>query len=118
MKEIWKKVRGLRRVEVSNLGNVRTRWLHKIKYLKPMIAKTKVGSYLRVSITPEDTGEQKEVLIHVLVANAFVKKPKDKDGRKLDVNHKDRDKHNNKSDNLEWLTRSKNLIHANQTEKP
>ena len=34
--EEWKKLERFRRLEVSNLGNVRTVWAHKVKLLKPI----------------------------------------------------------------------------------
>lgn len=48
--------------------------------------------------------------VHRLVAKLFVenKDPKNK----TDVNHKDGNKLNNIADNLEWVTKSENMIHA------
>lgn len=112
--EEWRKVPGYRRLEVSNLGNVRTVWEHKIKPLKPMEMKTTVGSYLKVSVTDEVTGIQRQIGIHNLVAEVFVDKPKNVN-EKIEPNHEDGDKHNNRSDNLTWMTRRENLKHAVDT---
>lgn len=110
-KEIWKKIKGLRDVEVSNLGRVRRIWDHKVSYLQPIKARTKRGTYLKVSVTDEKSGVQSQPLIHVLVAEAHVSKPKDK-GEDLEVNHKDGDKWNNRASNLKWVTRSENVKHS------
>lgn len=50
------------------------------------------------------------LLVHRLVAEAFVEKPKDWN-EKWDVNHKDCDKENNHWSNLEWVTHQQNLVH-------
>lgn len=113
--EEWRKVPGFRRLEVSNLGNARTIWEHKVKQLKPMEMKTTVGSYLKVSVTKEDTGKQIQIGLHNLVAEVFVEKPINVEGKKIEPNHSDGDKHNNAATNLEWMTRSQNLQHAIDT---
>jgi hypothetical protein len=85
--EEWRKVPGFRRLEVSNLGNARTIWTHKVKQLKPMEMKTTVGSYLKISVTKEDTGKQIQIGLHNLVAEVFVDKPINQDGKKIEPNH-------------------------------
>lgn len=108
--EEWKKLERFRRLEVSNLGNVRTVWTHKTKQLKPMQMKTSVGSYLKVSVTEVTTGKQIQIGIHNLVSEAFIEKHQSSE--KLEPNHIDGDKQNNAVNNLEWTTRSENLKHA------
>lgn len=51
----------------------------------------------------------KSYRVHRLVAETFLK---DSKYYGLDVNHKDGNKQNNNLDNLEWCTRSYNIIHA------
>ena len=56
---------------------------------------------------------QKTISIHRLVANAFVSNPDPIS--KTDINHKDGNKLNNNFLNLEWVTKSENMIHAFST---
>lgn len=71
---------------------------------------TSVGSYLAISVR---RGLQfYHALVHLLVAEAFLGPPH---GDRCEVNHKDGDKHNNCYKNLEWASRTENLIHAYKT---
>lgn len=81
-------------------GNVRNG-----KWLKPIPSN---AGYLRIHTCIN--GKRKKVMIHRLVAAAFVPKP----SGKTEVNHKDGNKFNNAADNLEWVTPSENFIHALQ----
>jgi len=101
--EIWKPLPITPLYEISNLGRVR-RVGRKILKQQRM-----TSGYLFVVIC--DGESQKQYGIHQLVAMAFHGMP---NGR-LDVNHKDGNKHNNCEDNLEWMTRSDNQRHAADT---
>lgn len=117
-KEIWKPVKGLEeRYEVSNLGRVKSKggevpvpnggtriWPERIMKL----GRTNFG-YLKVGLRTND-GE-KVYFVHRLVAEVFSDNPYGK----LQVNHIDGDKTNNKADNLEWVTPSENTRHALRT---
>ena len=56
---------------------------------------------------------EKTYLIHVLLAETFIRKPES--NRKLEVNHRDGNKNNFDLKNLEWVTRKENIQHAVQT---
>lgn len=98
--EEWKDIDGYEGLyQISNLGRVKSLKFGKEKILKPR--KNKTG-YLYIGLHKE--GKFKLFLIHRLVAQVFIKN--------LDnlpqVNHKDEDKLNNISTNLEWCNREYN----------
>jgi hypothetical protein len=77
---------------------------YKSQYISPAISK--IGYYY-VCIKNKDR-ERKHMYVHRLVALAYIPNPDDKP----DVNHKDGDKSNNHVNNLEWITKSDNTVHA------
>lgn len=66
---------------------------------------TRLG-YLRVGISNENG--RKRFLVHRLVAMAWIERP----DFGTEINHIDGVKSNNRPENLEWSTRSKNVKHA------
>lgn len=88
---------------VDNKGRIFS--LKNNMYLKPEVSG---GGYLRVQLSKN--GEKQKFLVHRLVAQYFVK---NKEG-KPEVNHKDGNKLNNKSSNLEWVTRKENEQHSSR----
>jgi len=113
MIEIWKKVEGFNRYEVSNLGRVRSLdwWTYTIGkgFLKPgRVLKLKNSRYLQVHLYEGKVS--KYFLVHRLVAETFLGRSED-----LQVNHIDGNRHNNKLINLEWVTASRNVRHAYET---
>lgn len=102
LKEIWKDVSGYEdRYAVSTKGKVYSKKLKKC--LQPI--KTKKG-YLSIELWRNY--KRKVVKIHRLVAETFLENP----FSKKEINHKDGNKHNNCVENLEWCTRSENMLHA------
>lgn len=98
--------------EISNMGNVkclpRKKGFGKGWYTKPKIRKyylTNAG-YAMVQLIKDKTKHRRT--LHRLVAFHFIPNPKNKP----QVNHKDKNKLNNKVENLEWATRSENMLHA------
>ena len=102
MKEIWVNIPEYDDYQISNLGRVRSYKKNKITILHSWIANT---GYMTVCL------DNKKYSIHRLVANAFIKKEKDKNC----VNHIDGNKLNNSIDNLEWVTYKENTQHAYKT---
>ena len=77
---------------ISNKGKVVSFCGNKYKILKPDLS----TGYERVKING------KNILIHRLVADAFISIPKGK----TEVHHKDENPRNNTAENLEWLTQT------------
>lgn len=95
--EQWKEVTDTKgKYFVSNKGRIKSLQYYKAMILKPYINQ---GGYLRVDIDIE--GSRRSVLVHRLVAAAFLPLPERID---LQLHHKDLNKNNNAADNLEWLT--------------
>ena len=78
------------------------------RILKPRYYK---DGYLRVTLCKN--GKSKTKKVHRLVAGAFIPNPKGF----LEVNHKDENKSNNESSNLEWCTHKYNMNHGTLKER-
>ena len=100
--EIWKEhpyFNGM--VQFSNLGRIKS--FYRFKEGKILNNRDiDCYGYARVVIN------HKKYKFHRYIAELFVPNPENK----LEVNHKDGNKLNNRADNLEWTTRSENQKHA------
>ena len=105
--EIWKDIKDYEGLyQVSNLGRIRSldRLVkHAFKGYSRLKGKIKpcrknTHGYLNINLCKD--GKAKTLLIHRLVAQAFLPNP----DNLPEVNHKDENKENNRVDNLEWCT--------------
>lgn len=104
--EIWKTITDYPNYQVSNYGNIKNIRFNRI---------------LKCTITPYgykvcSLGKNKfykSYFVHRLVASAFVDNPNNYPC----VNHKDENKLNNNSNNLEWCTQTYNHNYGNAIEK-
>ena len=107
--EEWRDVIGYEGLyQVSNMGRVKSFCEQFVRILSP--CPNKKGYYM---VHLHKDGKKKNFGIHVLVAQAFVPNPDPEN--KVEVNHLDRDKTNNRADNLEWNTPAENKDHAKKT---
>lgn len=106
MEEIWKDIAGYEGLyQVSNLGNVKN-------YLNNKILKTSSNGLGYLKLVLCKNKNKRTFYVHRLVMLAFVGFDKSKQ-----VNHIDRNKLNNKLDNLEYVTARENMSYI-RTDKP
>lgn len=115
-KEIWKPIPGYTKklYEASNLGRIRKCTGYKeYRILHQSENKTTKGTYFN-SYVVHDLGKGNGTPVHQLVCLAFHGEPPD-DGQNWEPNHIDGNKHNNRENNLEWMTHQDNMFHALKT---
>ncbi len=105
MLEIWKPVKDYPLYRVSNLGGLKSFWGDQWTFVKG--SKTMNG-YMQFKLLHVIS---KQVFIHRIVLEAF----KGQCPEGYVCNHKDGDKTNNFISNLEWVTPSENVLHAQQS---
>lgn len=118
--EVWRSVKNYEGFyEVSNYGNIRSvdRYIvgkrNKTYTLKGRIKKKSIGGNGYHIVTLSKNGLDKQMLVHRLVASAFIE---NKNNLPV-INHKDEDKLNNHVDNLEWCTYTHNNRYGSVREK-
>lgn len=100
-REIWKSIDGCVKYEVSNMGNIRNA---KTKRLRKLGWK---HGYRRINLWCDD-GKERHFAVHRLVAQAFIPNPEGKET----VNHINAIRHDNRVENLEWMTNAENIQYA------
>jgi hypothetical protein len=100
MTENWKPVIDFPNYEISDAGRVRS-----IK--NNIIRKDQTHRQGYKQIYLYKNGNRHYFLVHTLVATHYIPNTKNKP----EVNHKDGNKANNHVSNLEWVTRSENMLH-------
>ena len=105
--EVWKDVVGYEGLyRISSHGTVCRLYKNgKVNFMTPRI----LNGYWRVKLCNGNT--QKEYFLHRLIAQAFIPNPENKP----EINHINGIKTDNRIENLEWVTRSENAIHATKT---
>lgn len=110
--ELWKQITGYEgKYEVSNLGRIRSfryagKGWDKFKNTPIILSFGFTGNYRMVCLCCRNVC--KPFTVHKLVAQEFIgKRPVG-----MEVNHKDGNKLNNHIDNLEYVTRKENVLHA------
>lgn len=101
----YKKIEGYENYMVSNTGHVLN--IKRNKHLVNVVAER----YMIVLLYKN--GKRKRFYVHRLVAEAFCEKK----GDRIFVNHKDLNRYNNNSSNLEWVTAKENRIHYVSSDK-
>ena len=100
-REKWKSVNGFANYEISSCGRVRNATTERI--LKP---RTRRDGYLDVGLSKN--GTSKRLLIHRLVAEAFIDNP---EGKRC-VDHIDSNRKNNNCENLRPATHAENGMNS------
>lgn len=122
MKEIWKDVEGYEGFyQVSNLGRVRSldRYVNgnhitcDFQFAKGKMLKLKNNRLGYPTVMLRKNGTFKTVLVHRLVAKAFIPNPNNLPY----INHKDENPTNSAVTNLEWCTPIYNLKYSNVFER-
>lgn len=109
--EVWKDIDGYEGLyQVSNFGRVKSLMFinnivrkHREKFVSLNITKKR-----RCLVHLYKEGKRKAVLVHRLVALAFIENP----NNYPQINHKDGNPKNNTVENLEWCNASYNAKHA------
>ena len=136
MVEIWKDLKYMTNsgewldfggvYQASNLGNIRSfrasngskcsgRLSDQPRLLKPNVSST---GYYRVGLVLQEGTKNKMFLIHRIIASTFIELPEYLLGeKKVQVNHKNEDKSDNRLENLEWCTPLENTNYGTRTKR-
>mgnify|MGYP002509051895 CR=1 FL=1 len=102
--------------EVSTKGRVRSLNYYRVKGQVQLLKLIEDGdSYLLVNLYYKGEKKRKLCKVHRLVAFAFIEN--DDVENKNDVNHINELRHDNRVENLEWMTHKENINYGNHTER-
>lgn len=110
-REVWKWITGYKGLyKVSSLGNIMTfngnrGTGKKMKAVGKLMSLRKSGNYLRVALC--NAGVQEIMDVHRIVAINFIKNP----NNLREVNHKNKNKLDNRVKNLDWVSSRENKAH-------
>ena len=107
--EIWQAIDGHPDYKVSNFGRVMSFRLYKYGVIMTPTPRN-ANSYLSILLTHQKRSS-KHYQLHRLIAIAFIPNPENKPF----INHKNGIKTDNRIENLEWCTKSENVLHAFRT---
>lgn len=108
--EEWKTIPGFDGMyQISNFGRVRSyKGTHGGREDIPKLMKEHLNTKRYNQLGFCYKGKMKRILVHRLVAEAFIPNPENKPF----INHKDGVRSHNHIDNLEWVTQSENMRHS------
>lgn len=119
LKDPIKQVDGFDKYFISKSGIVYSNMQENKAFLSgglyPIVAKQTNRGYLEVGLWYRDANNKRKrqwIRVHQLVAHHFCEKPADFDFTIYEPNHRNGNKHDNRAENLEWVTRSDNAKHA------
>jgi hypothetical protein len=107
MEEIWKTVLDFSLYEYSNLGNLRSKNYKntgRVQILKPAVS---TDGYLKTMLK-DDNGKYVTIAVHRVIAKSHF----GVQDKKLEVNHINGIKTDNRIENLEYITHSQNCKHS------
>lgn len=120
MNEIWKDINNYEGIyQISNLGNVRSLDREQIdingvkRVFKGQMLTKSLGNWGYYTVSLKKNSQSKKFFVHRLVAQEFIPNPNNLEV----VNHKDGNKLNNISDNLEWISLRDNTLYSQHSNK-